>query len=255
MACGFAGEVPSRSWPGNAGAMRAARRSRGVTMGGMDAWIREFGADAVAFAVSAILVAAYYASLLARTRRDPTSSIHGVNELARGLWVKHVMSSPSKDIMGVQTLRNFIMGASLMATTASFLIVGTLTLSGQAENISRSWHAISGFGSSSTELWIVKVMCLLAVFIIAFFAFVMSVRLTNHVLFMLNVPSQDAHPALSPESVARRLNRAGAHFATGLRAFFFAVPLVFWLFGPGFLVLATAGLVYALYRLDRHDTE
>jgi uncharacterized membrane protein len=51
--------------------------------------------------------------------------------------------------------------------------------------------------------------------------------------------------------VARRLNRAGNHFATGLRAFFFAVPLVFWLFGPAFLVLATLGLVAALHRLDR----
>ena len=98
------------------------------------------------------MVAAYYVSLLARTRRDPTSSIHGVNELARGLWVKHVMTNPSKDVMAVQTLRNFIMGASLMATTAAFLILGTLTLTGQAESISRSWHVSSGYGSSSAEL-------------------------------------------------------------------------------------------------------
>ncbi len=82
----------------------------------MDAWLREFGADALAFAASATLVAIYYIALLARTRRDPTASIHGVNELARSLWVKNVMTQPGKDIMAVQTLRNFIMGASLMAT-------------------------------------------------------------------------------------------------------------------------------------------
>jgi uncharacterized membrane protein len=57
--------------------------------------------------------------------------------------------------------------------------------------------------------------------------------------------------ALAPEAVARRLNRAGNQFAIGLRAFFFAVPLVFWLFGPAFLVLATVGLVAALHQLDR----
>lgn len=220
----------------------------------MDAWLREFGADALAFAVSALFVGAYYVALFLRTRRNPTSSIHGVNVLARSLWVKHVMANPSKDVMAVQTLRNFIMGASLMATTASFLIVGTLTLSGQAEGIARSWHLINALGSNSSELWIVKVMCLLAVFIVAFFAFVMSVRLTNHVLFMLNVPEHQAHEALSPEAVGQRLNRAGAHFATGLRAFFFAVPLVFWLFGPVFLVLASLGLIYALHRLDRYSS-
>jgi uncharacterized membrane protein len=220
-------------------------------MSGIDPWLREFGADAAAFVLSALLVAAYYVRLLARTRRDPTSSIHGVNELARGLWVKNVMTNPSKDVMAVQTLRNFIMGASLMATTAAFLILGTLTLTGQAESISRSWHVSSGYGSSSAELWIFKVLCLLAVFIVAFFAFAMAIRLANHVVFMVNVPGPWSHPELSPEGVAERLNGAGRHFATGMRAFFFAVPLVFWLFGPLFLVVATAGLVLALHRLDR----
>ena len=220
-------------------------------MGVTDAWLREFGADALAFAVSTVLVAIYYAVLLRRTRRDPTSSIHGVNELARSLGVKNVMANPGKDVMAVQTLRNFIMGATLMATTAAFLILGTLTLTGQAESISRSWHVSSGFGSSSAELWIFKVLCLLAVFITAFFAFAMAIRLANHVVFMVNVPGPWGHPALSPESVADRLNGAGRNFATGMRAFFFAVPLVFWLFGPLFLVGATVGLVFALHRIDR----
>lgn len=220
----------------------------------MDAWLREFGADAIAFALSATFVAGYYAFLVVRTRRDPTCTIHGLNELARGLWVKNVMANPAKDVMAVQTLRNFVMGASLMATTAAFLILGALTLSGQADSIGRSWHVFSFLGSSSAELWIVKVMCLLVDFIIAFFAFAMAVRLANHVVFMVNVPGPWPHPALTPEGVAARLNSAGNHFATGMRAFFFAVPLVFWLFGPAFLVVASAGLVLVLHRLDRNPT-
>jgi uncharacterized membrane protein len=220
-------------------------------MSGMDPWLKEFGADVLAFAVSAALVAVYYAVLLARTRRDPTSSIHGVNEVARTLWVKNVMANQGRDVMAVQTLRNFIMGASLMATTAAFLILGTLSLTGQADGIARSWHVSNFYGSSSAELWIFKVLCLLADFIVAFFAFAMAIRLANHVVFMVNVPGPWSHPALSPEGVADRLNSAGRHFATGMRAFFFAVPLVFWLFGPVFFVVATAGLVLALHRIDR----
>lgn len=217
----------------------------------MSAWLQEYGPDAAAAALSALLVAGYYLLLLARVRRDPLYTIHGVNERARALWVAEVMGDPRKDVMAVQTLRNFVMGASLMASTAAVLVIGTLTLSGQAEGIARTWHVFYVFGSRSPEIWIVKVICLLADFIVAFFAFAMSVRLANHVAFMINVHSPDAPPALSPQNVARRLNRAGNHFAIGLRAFFFAVPLVFWLFGPAFLVLATAGLVIALYKLDR----
>lgn len=212
---------------------------------------REFWPDIVAFAASALMIALYYVFLWTKSRNNPTYTIHGVNELARSLWVANVMHNPSRDVMAVQTLRNFIMGASLMASTATLLIIGTLTLSGQADSIARSWHVLNPVGSHAAEIWIIKVLALLLDFIIAFFAFAMAMRLVNHVVFMINVPQHDAHPALSPSSVAQRLNRAGNLFATGIRAFFFAVPLVFWLFGPAFLVVATAGLVIALYHLDR----
>lgn len=217
--------------------------------------LSDFATDLAAFTASAAMVAAYYGFLRFKVRNNPTYTIHGVNALARTLWVENIMRSPAKDVMAVQTLRNFIMGSSLMASTAALLIIGTLTLSGQAENIAHSWHSLSLHGSYATELWIFKVLCLLADFIVAFFAFSMSVRLANHIVFMVNVPEQNAHHNLSPRAVGRRLNRAGNMFAIGMRAFFFAVPLVFWLFGPYFLVLSSLGLVVALYRLDRSEPE
>lgn len=222
----------------------------------MELFAEEFVTDLVAFVISAACVTAYYLFLNMKVRENPTYSIHGVNALSRRLWVEHVMRSNSaKDIMAVQTLRNFIMAPSLMASTAALLIIGTLTLSGQAENISHSWHVLSIGGSHATELWILKVMLLLVDFIVAFFAFAMSVRLANHVLFMVNVPEHGSHHTLSPRAVAHRLNRAGNMFAIGMRAFFFAIPLVFWLFGPYFLLISSVGLVLALYRLDRSESQ
>ena len=215
----------------------------------------DFETDVMAFALSAAIVAAYYGFLNMKVRANPTYTIHGVNALARSLWVENIMRNSNKDVMAVQTMRNFIMGSSLMASTAALLIIGTLTLSGQAENISHSWHALNLKGSFATELWIIKVMFLLLDFIVAFFAFAMSVRLANHVVFMVNVPDHTAHHNLSPKAVARRLHRAGNMFAIGMRAFFFAVPLVFWLFGPYFLLISSVGLVVALYHLDRSEPE
>jgi uncharacterized membrane protein len=214
-----------------------------------------FETDSAAFALSAGIVAAYYVFLNIKVRNNPTYTIHGVNALARSLWVEHIMRNASKDVMAVQTLRNWIMGASLMASTAALLIIGTLTLSGQAENISHSWHVLSIRQSIANDLWILKVMALLLDFIVAFFAFAMSVRLANHVVFMVNVPDQGAHHNLSPKAVARRMQRAGNMFAIGMRAFFFAVPLVFWLFGPYFLLASSIGLVVTLYHLDRSEPE
>lgn len=221
----------------------------------LEQWVNQFGSDLAAFTLSCSFVALYYLWLRRKVKANPTYTIHGVNQLARSLWVANVMSNASKDIMAVQTLRNFIMGASLMASTATLLIIGTLTLSGQAESISRSWHILNTEGTHAAELWIIKVLCLLVDFIVAFFAFVMSVRLVNQVVFMINAPGAAAHHNLTPTAVAHRLNRAGNLFATGTRAFFFAVPLVFWLFGPVFLVAATLGLVVTLVHLDRSEPE
>lgn len=215
----------------------------------------EFGLDLTTFVVSIGLVAGYYFFLHLKVRDNPTYTIHGVNALARQLWVANIMRNPGKDVMGVQTMRNFIMGTSLMASTAALLIIGTLTLSGQAENIAQGWHALSITGSHAAELWVFKVMFLLIDFIIAFFSFAMSIRLSNHVVFMLTVPEHDVHHSLSPNAVARRLHRAGNMFTIGMRAFFFAIPLVFWLFGPYFLLISSIGLVISLYRLDRSEPE
>ena len=219
-------------------------------------WLREYAIDLGAVIISLTLVALHYAHLRARVRQDPTYSIHYVNDLARRIWVENVMRHAGQDVMAVQTLRNFIMFGILMVSTASLLLIGTLTLSGQTENIARSWHALNLTGSHAAQLWIVKVMCLLADFLIAFFAYAMAIRLANHVLFMINVPraAQDQHDVLTPEHVANRLNQAGHMVAIGMRAFFFAIPLVFWLFGPVFLVLATIGIVVVLSRLDRHQS-
>ena len=221
----------------------------------MASFLTEFGPDFFALLASVGVIAAYYAFLIRRVRKNPTYTIHGVNEIARTLWVENVMQTAGENVMAVQTLRNFIMASIFMASTASMLIIGTMTLSGQAENIAHSWHLLSNTSSYAAQIWIVKVLFLLVNFIFAFFAFAMSVRLSNHVLFMINVKEHAANHNLGPQAVARRLVRAGSLYAIGMRSFFFAVPLVFWLFGPVFLFVASLVLVFALFHLDRSEAD
>lgn len=208
--------------------------------------------DIFAIVISLLLIVVYYLHLYVRSRRHPGSTIQAVNHQARSLWVAAVMSTPGKDIMAVQTLRNFEMAATFKASTAVLLIIGTLTLSAQSQNLAQSWHLLGHDGPHTQDWWVVKVICLLAALIVAFFSFSMSIRNLNHVLFMLALTSEDAQGALAPERVARRLNQAGSFYTVGMRAYLAAVPLVFWLFGPLFLLMATIGLVGVLYYMDRN---
>jgi uncharacterized membrane protein len=213
--------------------------------------LNAFQLDTIAVMISVTLIASYYIFLISRVHRNPDYTVQAINHKARTLWVEAVMRDRTKDIMAVQALRNFAMAATFKASSAILLIIGTLTLSGQAESLARSWHVLNVRGSQAPELWIVKILCLLTALIVAFFAFAMTIRVLNHVVFMVSLPAPDAQGALAPEWVAARLNQAGAFYTVGMRAYFVTVPLAFWLFGPIMLVVSTLGLVFVLYYLDR----
>lgn len=210
-----------------------------------------FSNDLLSFASSALMLIAYHAFLRYKLRRDPAYTIHGVNALVRSAWVENIMNSGNRDIMAVQTLRNAIMGPTFLASTAALLIVGTLTLTGQGDKLSDTWHVLNVFGAKGQELWQAKILLLLLDFMVSFFSFTMAIRLFIHVGFMINVPLSLDHKPISARHVAIYLNRAGSYHSIGMRAYYFAVPLVFWLFGPHLMLLATMVLVVILFVIDR----
>ncbi|SRR5712692_387207 len=209
----------------------------------------QFGDDLVSLGVSIFLLGAYHYYLKRQVRRNPTYTIQAVNNIVRTAWVEGIMAN-SKDILAIQTLRNSTMAATFLASTAVLLILGTLTLSGQGDKLTTTWHGLNLAGTTAPELWMIKLLLLVVDFFVAFFSFSMSIRSFNHIGYMINIPAT-LKDYLTPQRVAAHLNRAGRFYSTGMRAYYFSVPLVFWLFGPHLMVLATAGLIVVLYRLDR----
>ena len=209
------------------------------------------GNDLAGAGASAVLLVAYHLFLRFKLRRDPLYTIQAVNALARAAWVESVMTAGNKDVLAVQTLRNSIMGATFLSSTAVLLIIGVLTLSGQGDKLVSTWHALNVFGTSDTALWLTKLLALLLDMLVAFFSFAQAIRLFHHVGYMINVPASMNHHAFTPPHVALHLNRAGFFYALGMRAYYVAVPLVFWLFGPHFMLLSTLILLPVLFYLDR----
>ena len=207
--------------------------------------------DLIALLLSITLLGLYSLYLRFRLRQNPHYTVQAVNRHARTQWVLSMMEDPQRNIVGVQTLRNATMAATFMASTAVLLIIGTLNLSGDANKLMNTWHVLNFFGSSHPGLWIIKLLSLVTDFFVAFFAFSLSVRLYNHVGFHISVPPGGRTPHLNPQTVAVHINRAGYYYSIGMRAYYFSVPLVFWLFGPVFMLLATFVLIAVMYHIDR----
>jgi uncharacterized membrane protein len=210
-----------------------------------------FGSDLISLALSVLLLVAYHIWLRHKVRRNPAYTVQAVNHFARAAWVESIMTSTNKDVLAVQTLRNSTMAATFLASTAVLLIIGTLTLSGQADKLGGTWHTLNVVGSTAAELWVAKLLLLVSDFFVAFFSFSMSIRFYNHVGYLVNIPPALRHAAITPKFVAGHLNRSGRFYSIGMRAYYFSVPLVFWLFGPHFMLPATVGLIIVLYFLDR----
>ena len=207
----------------------------------------------VGFGGSALLLVLYHVYLYLKIQRNPAYTIQAMNRRVRIAWVTSAMADDRKDVLAIQTLRNSTMAATFLASTAVLLIIGTLTLSGRADKLDATWDALNAFGGRGATLWVAKLLLLVSDFFVAFFAFSVAVRLFNHVGYMIGIPG-DARPKwLTPERVAAHLQSAGAFYSIGTRAYYFSVPLVFWLFGPHFMLAATVGLIALMYRLDRAD--
>ena len=211
--------------------------------------IAMFSIDVVSFVFSVGVLGAYHLYLRGKVRKDPAYTIQALNRTARAMWVETMMSSGKPDVIPIQTLRNSTMAATFLASTAVLLIMGVLTLSAQSQT--GTWQVLNPHGPTHIELWAIKLILLLIDLFVAFFSFSMAIRIFNHVGYLINVPLGMKHKSMTARHVAEYLNSAGKYYSIGMRTYYYCVPLVFWLFGPVFMVLATLALVPLLYKHDR----
>ncbi len=214
-------------------------------------WNNIFFNDISSLLLSALILVVYHFYLRYKVGKNPTYTVQAINRIARTAWVETMMASGKPDVIPVQTLRNSTMAATFLASTSVLLIIGVLTLSGQADKLGSTWHSLNVYGAKHSELFLSKLIMLLLDLFTVFFSFTLAIRGYNHVGYMINVPMSLNHHAISPQHVAQHLNRAGSYYSIGMRAFYFIVPLMFWLFGPHFMLLSTVGLTIVLYRIDR----
>lgn len=207
--------------------------------------------DLASLLASILFIIAYHFFLRRKIRKNPTYTVQAINKIARTAWVETIMHDDHKGVLAVQTLRNSTMAATFLASTSVLLVIGVLTLSEQGGRLEAAWHALNMVGAKHPELWMTKLIFLLLDLFVAFFSFAMSIRIFNHVGYMINVPLALNHRMITPAHVATHLNRAGGFYSIGMRAYYFLVPLVFWLFGPHFMLVSTIALLLVLYRLDR----
>jgi uncharacterized membrane protein len=172
----------------------------------------------------------------------------GVTRHLRHVWVETVINE-KRDILSVQTLRNWIMASSFLASTAMIIGLGLLGFLFKPEHVSEMPLDPTLIFSRMKNLFMVKLMVLMVHFFFAFFSFTLSIRYMNQINFMINVPIT-CDPLLTPEFIAHTLDTGMAHYTMGMRAFYLSVVATLWLFSPVWMFLGSLIMVFVLYKLD-----
>jgi uncharacterized membrane protein len=200
-------------------------------------------------AFSFLLLFLYHVHLIRLVHRHPLATAVGITNHVRLKWVQSVMSE-RRDIMAVQTLRNLVMAATFLASTAVIISIGILSTAFRADGFSGISHVLNLFGSRHETLWFIKLMVLAVDFFFAFFNFTLAIRYYNHAGLMLNIPLNQG-PTASVDAVTEVMNHAALHYTLGMRAYYLAIPFVLWLVGPLWLLAGALVLIGVMYRLDR----
>jgi uncharacterized membrane protein len=195
-----------------------------------------------------VVLTTYHIYWLYQVRKVPLQTYRGVTRHLRKVWVESVIKE-KRDILSVQTLRNWIMASSFLASTAMIIGLGLLSLLFRPDHITEVPFDFTQTFSHMKNLFMVKLLVLMVHFFFAFFSFTLSIRYLNQINFMINVPVE-CDPFLSTDFIAKTLDTGMLHYTLGMRAFYLSVVVVLWLFGPVWMFLGSLVLTFVLYQLD-----
>ncbi|GMG99174.1 hypothetical protein Nepgr_001014 [Nepenthes gracilis] len=197
-----------------------------------------------------LIVTAYHVWLWRKVQRQPLVTIIGINSSARRCWVASIMrDNDKKNILAVQTLRNTIMGSTLMATTSILLSSGMAAVLSSTYSIKKPVND-AVYGAHGEFMMALKYVTLLLIFMFSFLCHSLSIRFINQVNFLINTPPHDHQLCITPDYVSELLEKGVILNTAGNRLFYMALPLLLWIFGPVLVFLCAVAVVPVLYNLD-----
>ena len=189
---------------------------------------------------------AYGAGVRLIERQRPSLSV--IMSIQRRRWVANAArrESPLDAILA----GNLMQSVSFLASTAVLLILAVFTGFGQIEALQSSLAVLSLGAAYTVAEMQVHLVVMLAIFVLAFFAFTLALRQFNHFCIMLGALDHTGTASEEEIDAIAQLNSLAArNFNNGLRAYYFSIASVAW-FAAGWLAIA-ASIATVLFLIHR----
>ena len=194
-----------------------------------------------------------------RRRANDRPCLSNTLDLYREDWMR-VMLKRENRISDASVVGNLERNGAFFASSCLLILAGIITALGYTQEVMEVFSTMP-FGSlPSREIWELRMVVLLVVFIYAFFKFTWSMRMYNFVSVLVGGAPPPGDKQTSPaareafaQSAARVCNMAGDTFNLGLRSYYYALAVVAWFIHPVAFVAASTLVVFVLYRREFHS--
>jgi uncharacterized membrane protein len=184
-----------------------------------------------------------------RAKRVP-SLLSVMARYRRDWWVRTI----ERELRMIDTsiIANLSNSSTFFASTTLLILGGLLALLGTTEKVVQIVQGLPFQARATTpELWEIKILLLVAIFVYAFFKFTWSLRQFNMASVLVGAAPKVPR---DPDDEADYIDRASSvsHFAAeqfnyGLRAYYFALAALAWFLNGWLFMAGTTWVVLVLY--------
>ena len=198
-------------------------------------------------------------ALFAKGLGQRQRSLLATTNLYRDRWIRQATERDPRMLDGLIT-QNLSHTPSFFSSTTILIIGGLLAMLGTTDKAAELVQDMPFAQVTSLQVFEVKVLLLLGVFVYAFFRFSWSMRQYTFVALVIGaMPSPEhfhAHPGEAERYARRAANLVGSAaetFNDGLRAYYFSFAALAWFLSPIALVMATLLVALVLYAREFHS--
>lgn len=174
-------------------------------------------------------------------------------------WMLRVLMRDNR-IADANVIGNLERNASFFASSTLIILAGTLTALGSSERAVSVLSELPFVQAASREISELKILWVAMIFIYSFFTFSWCMRQYNFAAMLVGAAPMlgeqqlgEAQRQAYAERAARVISMAANQFNFGLRSYYFGLATLAWFINPWLYMLATAGVVFVLYRREFHS--
>lgn len=169
-------------------------------------------------------------------KRRPSLSV--IMSMQRRRWVANAVTreTPLDAILA----GNLMGSVSFLASTSVLLVLAVFTAFGNLTALMGTLETVGIRVAYSTQDVQIHLFATLAIFVLSFFSFTLALRQFNHFCILIGAIDHSGHTSRDEIDAIAQLNSLAAkNFNNGIRAYYFAVPMVFW-FASEWLAIAAS---------------